>query len=87
MVLNTLGLLATREAKRATVQRKRKACAELRELMVEVNVPEPQDQPRSEWKRETFSDLANQARPIPWLDTYKCVLHGCQLLTGGGGLP
>ena len=68
--MNTSGQLATMEAKRATVQRKRKACAKLRELVVEVNVPEPQDQPRSEWKRETLSDLANQARPIPWVETY-----------------
>ena len=68
-MLNTLGQLATMEAKRATVQRKRKACAELREFMVGVNVPEPQDPPCSERKRETFSDLANQARPIPWVET------------------
>ena len=53
------------EPKRATVQRKRKASSDLRKLMVAVNVPEPQDQPRSEYKRQTFSDLANQARPIP----------------------
>ena len=50
------------EAKRAPALRKRRlAQSSENSCMVEVSVPELEEQPRAEWKRETFSDLAKQA--------------------------
>ena len=50
---------ADMEPKRATTQRKR-ACADLRDLMVDVGV-DPPSESRSELTKQTFSNLAHEA--------------------------
>ena len=49
------------EAKRHTVQRKRKACKELRDLMVDIGIEVPEDlPPHHEWKKQSFTDVAKE---------------------------